>query len=79
MYYFWQDFYDNNNVAVYQRIAKDNKSLVIINGSTKVEKVIKLEYINGKTFKDLLNNEEITFNSNKVNLKPGQFFILKEL
>lgn len=66
------------SIAVYRRIASNkSSSLVIINGSSQVSVSTTVNYMDGKTFTDLLTGEEVV-SDGTVELEPGGFLILKE-
>lgn len=74
-------FFDSNseNVLAFQRVADTGEtSIIIINGSTTNSEEADINYLEGKSFINLLNGEEVTFDNGKLTLNPGEFFLLKE-
>lgn len=66
------------NVYAFKRIAANGEaSLVIMNGSSVDPNEVVIEELQGKTIKNLLDDQEITFEDGKVSLEAGAFYILK--
>ncbi len=65
-------------VLAFKRKSKTgSESLVMVNGSTKEPKEVKIDYLKGNNSIDLLDNSEITLEDGTITLAPGAFYILK--